>query len=65
MVAMERKQDSGADGRMLKDTFVETEVKRCIHVGLLCIQNFAEDIPEVIELYFQNQRAWIFLPTKY
>ncbi|KAL8506030.1 hypothetical protein ACS0TY_017040 [Phlomoides rotata] len=24
----------------LKDTFVESEVKRCIHVGLLCVQKF-------------------------
>ncbi|KAL8510421.1 hypothetical protein ACS0TY_017293 [Phlomoides rotata] len=29
----------------LDDTYVETEVKRCIHVALLCVQKFAEDRP--------------------
>ncbi|KAL8510410.1 hypothetical protein ACS0TY_017286 [Phlomoides rotata] len=29
----------------LEDTFVESEVKRCICVGLLCVQQFPEDRP--------------------
>ncbi|XP_057790586.1 G-type lectin S-receptor-like serine/threonine-protein kinase At4g27290 [Salvia miltiorrhiza] len=29
----------------LKGTCVESQVKRCIHVGLLCVQNLAEDRP--------------------
>ncbi|XP_057797288.1 G-type lectin S-receptor-like serine/threonine-protein kinase At4g27290 [Salvia miltiorrhiza] len=29
----------------LKETCVESQVKRCIHVGLLCVQNLAEDRP--------------------
>ncbi|KAL1567052.1 G-type lectin S-receptor-like serine/threonine-protein kinase0 [Salvia divinorum] len=29
----------------LKETFVESEVKRCIHVGLLCVQKLSEDRP--------------------
>lgn len=29
----------------LKETFVEPEVKRCIHVGLLCVQKLADDRP--------------------
>ncbi|KAL0311074.1 UNVERIFIED_CONTAM: G-type lectin S-receptor-like serine/threonine-protein kinase SD1-1 [Sesamum angustifolium] len=29
----------------LNDTFVESEVKRCVQVGLLCVQKYAEDRP--------------------
>ncbi|KAL0320729.1 UNVERIFIED_CONTAM: G-type lectin S-receptor-like serine/threonine-protein kinase [Sesamum radiatum] len=29
----------------LSDTFVESEVKRCVQVGLLCVQKYAEDRP--------------------
>ncbi|KAL0308036.1 UNVERIFIED_CONTAM: G-type lectin S-receptor-like serine/threonine-protein kinase [Sesamum calycinum] len=29
----------------LNDTFVESQVKRCIQVGLLCVQRFPEDRP--------------------
>ncbi|XP_057790574.1 G-type lectin S-receptor-like serine/threonine-protein kinase At4g27290 isoform X1 [Salvia miltiorrhiza] len=31
----------------LNDTFVESQVKRCMQVGLLCVQKFAEDRPNM------------------
>ncbi|KAL0320719.1 UNVERIFIED_CONTAM: G-type lectin S-receptor-like serine/threonine-protein kinase SRK [Sesamum radiatum] len=36
----------------LNDTFVESEVKRCIQVGLLCVQKYAEDRPEMSSVLF-------------
>lgn len=29
----------------VEDTFIECQVKRCVQVGLLCIQKLAEDRP--------------------
>ncbi|KAH6775703.1 hypothetical protein C2S52_013264 [Perilla frutescens var. hirtella] len=29
----------------LNDSYMESQVRRCIHVGLLCVQNFLEDRP--------------------
>ncbi|KAH6835577.1 hypothetical protein C2S53_003119 [Perilla frutescens var. hirtella] len=31
--------------KCLNNTYMESQVKRCIHVGLLCVQNFLEDRP--------------------
>ncbi|KAL2496100.1 G-type lectin S-receptor-like serine/threonine-protein kinase SD1-1 [Forsythia ovata] len=36
----------------LKDSFVERQVKRCIHVGLLCVQKYAEDRPVMSSVLF-------------
>ncbi|XP_022848664.1 G-type lectin S-receptor-like serine/threonine-protein kinase At4g27290 isoform X2 [Olea europaea var. sylvestris] len=36
----------------LKDSFVECQVKRCIHVGLLCVQKHAEDRPVMSSVLF-------------
>ncbi|KAL8509729.1 hypothetical protein ACS0TY_016802 [Phlomoides rotata] len=46
----------------LKDTFVETEVNRCIHVGLLCVQNFAEDRPVMSSVLFMLGNNEAILP---
>ncbi|KAL8505994.1 hypothetical protein ACS0TY_017013 [Phlomoides rotata] len=46
----------------LKDTFVESEVKRCIHVGLLCVQNFTEDRPTISSLLFMLGNSEAILP---
>ncbi|KAL2496101.1 G-type lectin S-receptor-like serine/threonine-protein kinase [Forsythia ovata] len=36
----------------LKYSFVECQVKRCIHVGLLCVQKYAEDRPAMSSVLF-------------
>lgn len=36
----------------LEDTFVESQVKRCIQVGLLCIQKLVEDRPTMPSVVF-------------
>lgn len=36
----------------LNDTFIECEVKRCMHVGLLCVQKFTEDRPIMSSVLF-------------
>lgn len=36
----------------LIDTFVEPQVKRCIQVGLLCVQKLAEDRPAMSSVVF-------------
>ncbi|KAL2476168.1 S-locus lectin protein kinase family protein [Abeliophyllum distichum] len=36
----------------LKYSFVECQVKRCIHVGLLCVQKYAEDRPVMSSVLF-------------
>ncbi|KAL8510423.1 hypothetical protein ACS0TY_017294 [Phlomoides rotata] len=46
----------------LKDTFVESEVKRCIHVGLLCVQNFEEDRPVMSSVLFMLGNDEAILP---
>ncbi|KAL8505993.1 hypothetical protein ACS0TY_017012 [Phlomoides rotata] len=46
----------------LKDTFVESEVKRCIHVGLLCVQEFAEDRPVMSSVLFMLGNDGAILP---
>jgi len=34
----------------LNDTFVHDEVKRCIHVGLLCVEQYANDRPTMSDV---------------
>ncbi|KAL8505991.1 hypothetical protein ACS0TY_017010 [Phlomoides rotata] len=46
----------------LKDTFVESEVKRCIHVGLLCVQEFALDRPVMSSVLFMLGNDGAILP---
>ncbi|CAI9756890.1 unnamed protein product [Fraxinus pennsylvanica] len=36
----------------LKDSYVESQVKRCIHVGLLCVQKHTEDRPFMSSVLF-------------
>ncbi|KAL8506011.1 hypothetical protein ACS0TY_017027 [Phlomoides rotata] len=46
----------------LKDTFMESEVIRCIHVGLLCVQKFAEDRPAMSSVIFMLGTDGAILP---
>ncbi|KAK4420700.1 G-type lectin S-receptor-like serine/threonine-protein kinase [Sesamum alatum] len=46
----------------LNDTFVESQVKRCIQVGLLCIQKFAEDRPVMSSVVFMLGTEGTILP---
>ncbi|KAK6132614.1 hypothetical protein DH2020_033644 [Rehmannia glutinosa] len=45
-----------------KDTFVESQVKRCIQVGLLCVQKFAEDRPDMSSVIFMLGTDGAILP---
>ncbi|CAA2982886.1 G-type lectin S-receptor-like serine/threonine-protein kinase At4g27290 isoform X1 [Olea europaea var. sylvestris] len=36
----------------LKDSYVESQVKRCIHMGLLCVQKHADDRPFMSNVLF-------------
>jgi len=36
----------------LNDTFVPDEVKRCIHVGLLCVEQYANDRPTMSDVIY-------------
>ncbi|KAL2247561.1 G-type lectin S-receptor-like serine/threonine-protein kinase At4g27290 [Sesamum indicum] len=46
----------------LKDTFVESQVKRCIQVGLLCVQRFPEDRPVMSSVLFMLGSEGVVLP---
>ncbi|KAL0301121.1 UNVERIFIED_CONTAM: G-type lectin S-receptor-like serine/threonine-protein kinase SD1-1 [Sesamum radiatum] len=46
----------------LNDTFVESEVKRCIQVGLLCVQKCAEDRPVMSSVLFMLGTEGAILP---
>ncbi|KAK4420699.1 G-type lectin S-receptor-like serine/threonine-protein kinase [Sesamum alatum] len=46
----------------LNDTFVESEVKRCIQVGLLCVQINAEDRPVMSSVLFMLGTEGAILP---
>ncbi|GFP89945.1 g-type lectin s-receptor-like serine/threonine-protein kinase at4g27290 [Phtheirospermum japonicum] len=46
----------------LNDTFIESEVKRCIQVGLLCVQKFAEDRPVMSSVIFMLGTDGAILP---
>ncbi|CAK8535445.1 unnamed protein product [Lathyrus sativus] len=50
----------------LSDSFVSDEVKRCIHVGLLCVEHYANDRPtmsDVISMLTNNYEL-VTLPTR-
>ncbi|KAK4387026.1 Receptor-like serine/threonine-protein kinase SD1-8 [Sesamum angolense] len=46
----------------LNDTFVESEVKRCVQVGLLCVQKYAEDRPVMSSVLFMLGTEGAILP---
>ncbi|PIN04199.1 Serine/threonine protein kinase [Handroanthus impetiginosus] len=46
----------------LNDTFVESQVKRCVQVGLLCVQKFAEDRPIMSSVLFMLGTDGAILP---
>ncbi|KAK4420698.1 G-type lectin S-receptor-like serine/threonine-protein kinase [Sesamum alatum] len=46
----------------LNDTFVESEVKRCVQVGLLCVQKNAEDRPIMSSVLFMLGTEGAILP---
>ncbi|XP_057790587.1 G-type lectin S-receptor-like serine/threonine-protein kinase At4g27290 [Salvia miltiorrhiza] len=46
----------------LSNTFIESQVKRCIHVGLLCVQKFAEDRPIMSSVVFMLGTDGAVLP---
>ncbi|KAK6932456.1 PAN/Apple domain [Dillenia turbinata] len=46
----------------LSSSLVETEVLRCIHVGLLCVQEFAKDRPTVYALLSMLTSEVTYLP---
>ncbi|KAL0311070.1 UNVERIFIED_CONTAM: Receptor-like serine/threonine-protein kinase SD1-7 [Sesamum angustifolium] len=46
----------------LNDTFVESEVKRCVQVGLLCVQKCAEDRPVMSSVLFMLGTEGAILP---
>ncbi|KAK4420701.1 G-type lectin S-receptor-like serine/threonine-protein kinase [Sesamum alatum] len=50
----------------LHDTFVESQVKRCIQVGLLCVQRFPEDRPDMSSVLFMlgSEEAVLPQPTE-
>ncbi|AET02783.1 cysteine-rich RLK (receptor-like kinase) protein [Medicago truncatula] len=50
----------------LNDTFVPDEVKRCIHVGLLCVEQYANDRPTMSEVIsvLTNKYVLTNLPRK-
>ncbi|XP_057790603.1 G-type lectin S-receptor-like serine/threonine-protein kinase SD1-1 [Salvia miltiorrhiza] len=50
----------------LSNTFIESQVRRCIHVGLLCVQKFAEDRPAISSVVSMlgNDRAIIAEPKE-
>ncbi|XP_057790589.1 G-type lectin S-receptor-like serine/threonine-protein kinase At4g27290 isoform X2 [Salvia miltiorrhiza] len=52
--------------KCLSDTSIESQVKRCIHVGLLCVQKFAEDRPIMSSVVFMlgNDEAIIPKPKE-
>ncbi|KAL0320736.1 UNVERIFIED_CONTAM: G-type lectin S-receptor-like serine/threonine-protein kinase [Sesamum radiatum] len=46
----------------LNATFVESQVKRCIQVGLLCVQRFPEDRPVMSSVLFMLGSEEVVLP---
>lgn len=50
----------------LNDTFVPDEVQRCIHVGLLCVEQYANDRPTMSNIIsmLTNQNALDILPRR-
>ncbi|OMO77417.1 S-locus glycoprotein [Corchorus olitorius] len=48
----ESKEMEFMDEALQMDSFSSSEVKRCIHVGLLCVQDHAENRPTIPEVVF-------------
>ncbi|OMO77430.1 S-locus glycoprotein [Corchorus olitorius] len=48
----ESKEIEFMDEALATDSFSSSEVKRCIHVGLLCVQDHAENRPSMPEVVF-------------
>ncbi|XP_058779676.1 G-type lectin S-receptor-like serine/threonine-protein kinase CES101 isoform X2 [Vicia villosa] len=50
----------------LNDSFVPDEVKRCIHVGLLCVEQYANDRPTMSDVIsmLTNKYEHVTLPTR-
>ncbi|KAL0311073.1 UNVERIFIED_CONTAM: G-type lectin S-receptor-like serine/threonine-protein kinase [Sesamum angustifolium] len=46
----------------MNDTFVESQMNRCIQVGLLCVQKFAEDRPVMSSVLFMLGTEGAILP---
>ncbi|KAL9156046.1 hypothetical protein ABFS82_09G046800 [Erythranthe guttata] len=46
----------------LNETFVESELKRCVQVGLLCVQKFADDRPVMSSVLFMLGTDGAILP---
>ena len=46
----------------LEDSFNESQVLRCIHVGLLCVQMFPKDRPEMSSVVFMLANEGLLLP---
>ncbi|KAK0601618.1 hypothetical protein LWI29_025867 [Acer saccharum] len=46
----------------LEDSFIESQVLRCIQVGLLCVQMFPEDRPEMSSIVFMLANEGLLLP---
>ncbi|KAK2639292.1 hypothetical protein Ddye_027087 [Dipteronia dyeriana] len=46
----------------LEDSFIESQVLRCIQVGLLCVQMFPEDRPEMSSVVFMLANEGLLLP---
>ncbi|XVF34136.1 hypothetical protein REPUB_Repub18cG0032300 [Reevesia pubescens] len=46
----------------LKDSIVESQVLRCIQVGLLCVQNFPQDRPTMSSVNFMLAKEEAILP---
>ncbi|KAK0602936.1 hypothetical protein LWI29_038397 [Acer saccharum] len=46
----------------LDDSFIESQVLRCIQVGLLCVQMFPEDRPEMSSVVFMLANEGLLLP---
>ncbi|KAL3522057.1 hypothetical protein ACH5RR_014891 [Cinchona calisaya] len=47
------------------DSYVETEVFRCIHVGLLCVEEYAERRPSMASVVYMLNGSSASLPTPY
>ncbi|XP_012574312.1 G-type lectin S-receptor-like serine/threonine-protein kinase At1g11330 [Cicer arietinum] len=50
----------------LSDTFISDEVQRCIHVGLLCVEQYANDRPPMSDVVtmLTNKSAHFTLPRR-
>ena len=46
----------------LKDSCDESQVLRCIHVGLLCVQQFPQDRPTMSSVVFMLENEGAILP---